>query len=400
MTGGDLGAAARRQPIRVLYSFPHTIGAPGIGVTALNQVLGLRSAGADVTVLCTSVHDGVDISSAEGTLTLWGRRVPHRVMGSVDHALRYHDRRVAALVSRGAYDVVHTWPLGALQTLRRARAEGVLAAREAPNSHTAVAYRLAEEESRQVGIAVGRGHSHFPSSARLARELQEYDAADLILAPSEHVEQSFLARGTPPSKLARHQYGFDPGIFHAIGRDDAPDRPFTALFLGSAEPRKGLHYALEAWHESGAASNGTLLIAGTFADGYREILTPMLEHPSVKVLGFVTNTSELLRSSDVLLLPSVEEGSALVTYEAQASGCIPLVSRSSGALLVHEREGLLHEPRDVRTLAEHIRLVAGDPALRQRLRTAGVSAAGSLTWEAAGVRLLRIYADALAGRRG
>ena len=29
----------------------------------------------------------------------------------------------------------------------------------------------------------------------------------------------------------------------------------------------------------------------------------------------------------------VEEGSALVTYEAQVAGCVPLVSRAAGALL-------------------------------------------------------------------
>ena len=42
-----------------------------------------------------------------------------------------------------------------------------------------------------------------------------------------------------------------------------------AVFVGRCEPRKGLHYALEAWIESGAAERGTFTICGNFYPGYR-----------------------------------------------------------------------------------------------------------------------------------
>ena len=395
MTAGPGENQKADAPIRVLYSFPHAVGAPGIGVTALNQIRGLRAAGALVTVVCTSIHETVQLPEAVRTLTVFGRRVPHRLLGSVETALAFHDRRAAAVLSRGNYDVVHTWPLGALATLRAARSRRVLGTREAPNSHTAVAYELAENESRRVGIVSGTRQSHHPNPKRLQRELLEYEAADLILVPSAHVEKSFLDQHTPAAKLARHQYGFDPNVFHAHDRADGSPHQFTAVFLGSAEPRKGLHYALEAWHASGAAERGRLLIAGAFAPGYREYLAHLLDHPSVHVLGFVSDTAALLRSADILVLPSVEEGSALVTFEALASGCIPLVSTSSGATFVAGREGLLHEPGDVRTLAGQIRSVQTDRGLRERLRAAGISAAESFTWDAAGVRMLQIYSDSM-----
>ena len=314
MTAGPGENQKADAPIRVLYSFPHAVGAPGIGVTALNQIRGLRAAGALVTVVCTSIHETVQLPEAVRTLTVFGRRVPHRLLGSVETALAFHDRRAAAVLSRGNYDVVHTWPLGALATLRAARSRRVLGTREAPNSHTAVAYELAENESRRVGIVSGTRQSHHPNPKRLQRELLEYEAADLILVPSAHVEKSFLH---------------------------------------------------------------------------------LLDHPSVHVLGFVSDTAAFLRSADILVLPSVEEGSALVTFEALASGCIPLVSTSSGATFVAGREGLLHEPGDVRTLAGQIRSVQTDRGLRERLRAAGISAAESFTWDAAGVRMLQIYSDSM-----
>ncbi|PXA65721.1 glycosyltransferase family 4 protein [Cryobacterium arcticum] len=381
-------------PLRILYSFPHTLGAPGIGMTALNQVSGLRAAGADVTVVCTAVDASVGAFTAARTLTVRGHRLPHRVFGSADAAFRYHDRRARAMLASGAYDVVHTWPLGALATLRAARARGVLGTREAPNSHTAAAYAIAGAESRRLGLTMDGSASHRPNPRRLGRELEEYAAADLILVPSEHVRQSFLTAGVPDTNLARHQYGFDPLRFTPAGRLDRAERAFTAVFLGSAEPRKGLHYALEAWHSSGAATSGTLLVAGSFAPGYRETLRPLLVHPSVRVLGFVNDTAALLRSADVLLLPSLEEGSALVTYEAQACGCVPLVSTASGALVTDGVEGLLHGPGDVAALADQIRRVSTDAALLAALRTNAIAGSAGKTWAAAGERMLAVLVAA------
>ena len=67
------------------------------------------------------------------------------------------------------------------------------------------------------------------------------------------------------------------------------------------------------------------LVCGRFVPGYRELLAPLLDQPGVEVLGFRDDVPRLLRNADVLILPSVEEGSAAVTYEAQASGCVLLV---------------------------------------------------------------------------
>ena len=83
--------------MRVLYSFPHPLGAPGIGTTALQQVLGLLRRGHELTVVTTSVHPNCpDLAPARvvQTLKFGGVRVPHRVMG-MDRTMAYHDSRVA-----------------------------------------------------------------------------------------------------------------------------------------------------------------------------------------------------------------------------------------------------------------------------------------------------------------
>lgn len=384
--------------VRVLYSFPHRVGAPGIGITALNQVRGLAAAGAKVTLICTSLHGDVPASvDVRETLRIRGRRIPHRAFGSPDLALVYHDHWVARSLRRSAddFDVVHTWPQSALATLQAARAVGCLSSREVPNAHTAEAYEQAAVESDILGVELKRGHSHRPNPRRLHLEQREYDAVDLLMVPSRHVEATFLARGFGASRLARHQYGFDPTRFGPEGRADRPERPFTGVFVGSAEPRKGLHYVLRAWSKADLPPTSRLLVAGAFASGYREAIADLIDRPWVETLGFISDVPALLRQSDALLLPSVEEGSALVTYEAQACGSIPIVSSAAGALLPPSMHAYVHEPRDVETLTRHLHVIGNDEGLRSRLRADILGWSPRLTWDAAGRRMLDIYRSRL-----
>lgn len=380
--------------MRILYSFPHPMGLPGIGTTALHQVLGLASAGAEVTVLCTSLHAQLPSTvRVHETLRLWGRRVPHRAFGSPLRARAFHDA-VTARFLRGAvepYDVVHTWPQGSLLTMREARLQGVLGSREVPNTHTAHAFAEAAREAATVGVALARGHSHRPHGRRLDLEAEEYATADLLMVPSDHVARTFLARGVEAEKLRRHHYGYDPARFHAEGRTEIPDRPFTAAFVGRAEPRKGLHYALRAWCDARPASGARFVIAGGFVNGYRRQLEPLLERDDVEVMGFVDDVPALLRHTDVLLLPSVEEGSALVTYEAQASGVIPLVSSAAGAHLPPAMRALVHEPRCVEELTAHLSRVMHGDLERGALRDECLRWSTGLTWSHAARRMLDIY---------
>ncbi len=379
--------------LRILYSFGDKVGAPGIGTTALHQVRALSAAGARVTLFCTTLHADVPAGvEVVETLRLRGRRVPHRMLGSQQRAFDHHDRRVAAWLARHASDVdaVHTWPSCGAATLRTARRSGVLGTREVPNTHTAHAYEQAAREAALVGVTEPRHSSHHLDRRRLQREEHEYALADLLMVPSDNVAQTFLDRGYAESRLARHRYGHDPERFHARGRDDGANRPFTAVFVGSLEPRKGLHYALDAWGTATLPEGSRLLVAGRIAGAYGDAVASGLAHPGVERLGFVDDVPALLRGADVLLLPSVEEGSALVTYEAQASGCVPLVSGAAGAVLPPSVADYVHPSRDLPTLIGHLETIAGDRDLLGRLRQDVIKAAPSLTWAAAGEQMVEL----------
>ena len=179
-----------------------------------------------------------------------------------------------------------------------------------------------------------------------------------------------------------------------------PDRGLTVLFAGGCAPRKGLHYALDAWLQSSACQEGVFLIAGKFIPGYAELLAKQLSHPSVKVLGHRNDLPDLMRRSDVLVLPSIEEGSALATYEARGCGCVLLVSNASGAVCHDPENALVHPVGDVRSLTRHLNLLNEDRDLLRRMRAASLATVGEITWEAAGVRLLQVYQETMNNQMG
>lgn len=386
--------------MRILYSFPHPIGAPGIGTTAIQEVLGLLGRGHDVTVIATSAHKGAPpLPKFISTMCLAGLRVPHRVLG-MDNTMAYHDACVARHLKRHPrdYDVVHCWPGATLATARTAAKLVLPALRELPNTHTENAYEIVGRLCHELGVTMPAGSSHSLNIARLERERAEYDAAFRLLAPSECVAESFRARGFPPEKLLRHRYGFDPAVFEP-GKARCGG-PLQALFLGGIGPRKGLHVALEAWTKSRASSDGRFAIYGRIEEGYQHIIEPYRNAPGVEVYAFTSNAGAALQSSDVLMLPSFEEGSALVTYEAQGCGVIPLVSSAAGAVCADGVTGLVHQPGDVETLAAHLDLLSADVERRAQMRRAVLAQRDELTWTAAAAQLESCYEEALAATRG
>jgi glycosyltransferase involved in cell wall biosynthesis len=238
------------------------------------------------------------------------------------------------------------------------------------------------------------GHEHAYNASVLSHEEEEYELADWLLCPSDFVANTFVEYGFSVEKLLRHQYGFDDNLFFSDTGARNESRGLRVLFAGGCAPRKGLHYALDAWLQSAAHKNGTFLIAGHFIPGYAEILSSQLAHPSVKILGHRSDIAELMRRSDVLILPSIEEGSALVTSEARGCGCVLLVSDAAGAICQHGENALVHPVGDVQTLILHLNMVSEDPKLLLRLRQASLKTVSEITWAAAGRKLLGVYQQA------
>lgn len=382
--------------VRVLYSFPHKLGGGRIQTTAWEQVRGVMQAGAEVLVYPGVLQVPLPGSPVvKPTLSRGKLRLPYKLLGTA-RTCALHDKIVAWRLRKLArkIDIVHLWPLAAGETARVAAEMGIPTVLERPNAHTAFAYQVVQDECRRLGVVLPPGHEHAFDRDKLAREEEEYQQTDYLLCPSDFVMKTFVERGFPPHKLVRHSYGMDPQVFYPArgGREDT-GKPFTLIFVGVCAVRKGLHFALEAWLKSPACGAGQFLIVGDFIPSYEEKLRPLLAHKSISVLGHRNDVAELMRNSDVLVLPTLEEGSALVTSEGRASGCVLLVSEASGAICKNGENALVHRVGDVETLTRHITQLYTDPAMLHRLRASSLDTIDEITWTAAGVRLLDLYRE-------
>jgi len=387
------------ERVRVLYSFPLKLGADRICYIAWQQVNGLAAAGAEVLVFPGVLHRPVQPNVKVRPTLSWGKlRVSYKLLGSL-RACALHDwivsRRIEEMVRQ--IDIIHTWPLAALRTRETASRLGIPTVLERCNAHTGFAMEVVQKECERLGIALPPDHEHAYNAAKLRKEEQEYQLADRLLCASDFTVKTFLDKGYAKEKLARHIYGFDEKVYHPATELRHPDRGLTMLFVGVCAVRKGVHYALEAWLQSPASKDGTFLIAGEFLPAYAEKLAPMLKHPSVRVLGHRTDVPDLMRKSDILVLPSIEEGFGLVVTEAMGSGCVPLASEACTELCKHMQTGLVHRVGDVAVLAQQITLLHEDRALLARLRAASLKMVPEITWTAAGVKLLQVYRDTIGG---
>jgi len=367
-------------------------------MAAWHQVAGLASLGVRVTLYAGSCEKEIhELNGSKETLVPWGVKMPIRLLG-VDRAAALHDRIVAKALRRlnRRIDIVHCWSPGALETLKTARKLGIKTVLERPSSHTRFVFKAVAKGCEKLRMKMPKSHYTAFDEQRLAREEREFELADKLLCPSEWVAKTFLDQGIEKKKIARHQRGFEPDKFGLPSTDSRRnDKSFRMTFVGRGEPRKGLHYALDAWLSSEACKKGIFYICGKFVQAYRKVLANKLAHPSIKELGFQNDVNSLLQKCHALILPSISEGSAQVTYQARACGCVLLVSEATGAVCEHMKGGLIHKPGDVDTLRDHIDLLASDKKLYERLRTNSLAGVSRLTWAEAVKMLLKAYQECL-----
>ncbi|MDF1603448.1 glycosyltransferase family 4 protein [Nocardioides sp. YIM 152315] len=369
----------------VLYSFPHPVGGVGIGTVAWHHVDSLARAGARVTVVCTALHRSFDPRLPIRVVPVLGPIRP-RMIGRA-RAADLVDRMTARQLRIARPDVVHTWPRAVLRTAARAAELGVPSVREAPSPYTRTAISEAAAAWTAVGLDVPAGHFHRIPESVLALEDREFSAVDLVLVGSPEAARSFDAAPVPV-RVCVNRYGFDAAGFH---RRERSDRARTAVFIGRAEPAKGVHVLLRAWSRAHRPRDTRLLIRGAIPPDVRQLLAGELDDPSVVECPPVDDIGAFLAGTDVLIHPSFSEGSALVTYEALGAGVVPLVSTAAGSPVRHDVDGLVHATGSEAELVCHLERVLTDPAEWSRLRANGESSAPGWTWDAAAARMLELY---------
>jgi glycosyltransferase involved in cell wall biosynthesis len=232
---------------------------------------------------------------------------------------------------------------------------------------------ILSEEFRRWGVEV------WPSQPdKIERAEIEYAQADVITVPSEFVRRSFIEMGVPEDKLRKIPYGVRLERFQKTAKP--PRDSFDVLFAGTVSLRKGIPYLLEAFQRF-RHSRKRLRIAGP-VDLNMQSIFARFDMTGVEVLGRQPQAklAELMSSSHVMVLPSIEEGLALVQGQALACGCPLISSLHSGGedLFTDGVEGFLVPIRSPEAILDRLSQLADDPDLRNRMSEAAQQRVKSL----------------------
>jgi glycosyltransferase involved in cell wall biosynthesis len=232
------------------------------------------------------------------------------------------------------------------------------------------------------------------------REEAIYRQADAITVPSSVVARTFVQMGVPAEKVHTIPYGvrlenFRPVTEPAVGE-------FNVLFAGPPGLRKGVPYLLQAFSYL-KHPRKTLRIAGYIQEDLKPVLE-RLPKENVEFLGPLPQSElvELMSRSHVLVLPSIEEGLALVQAEAMACGCPVIGSTNTGGadLYTDGVEGFIVPIRDARAITDRMQLLADEPELQRTMRAAALRRVQSMGgWTTYGERWEELLLQ-LTSRRG
>jgi glycosyltransferase involved in cell wall biosynthesis len=173
--------------------------------------------------------------------------------------------------------------------------------------------------------------------------------------------------------------------------------PRFILGLGTLQPRKNFTHLIQAY--SLLVTRYPLLhlvIAGGKGWLYEEIFATVEQldlAEKVVFPGFVADQDlpALYNLADLFVFPSLYEGFGLPPLEALACGTPVVTSNASSLPEVVGEAGLMVGATDVEALAETMKRVLEDNALREGMIAKGVEQARKFTWQKAAAKLLNLY---------
>lgn len=202
------------------------------------------------------------------------------------------------------------------------------------------------------------------------------EAADLITVPSEFLAQEAHTKlGVSSEREVQVTPNFvDIDRFRPARspRVVGPEQPLVLVHVSNLRPVKRPRDLIAVLERVRTIRPARLRVVGDGpgqADLQQLVHERGLEH-EVELLGRLADPSEVLRASDVFVLPSASESFGVAGLEALASG-VPVVGYRVGGLpeVVTEDSGRLVAAHDVGALAEAVLEITRTPTLYQQLRT-------------------------------
>jgi glycosyltransferase involved in cell wall biosynthesis len=228
------------------------------------------------------------------------------------------------------------------------------------------------------------------------------DHADHIITVSNLTRHTVIEKyNQAPSKVTTVHNAVEP-----LGKEilSIPDRRGVkekiVTFLGRITMQKGPEYFVEAAAKVLSRSKNVRFIMAGSGDMMNQMIRLAAERnisDHFHFTGFMKGKQvyEILKSSDVYVMPSVSEPFGISPLEAMQCGAPTIISKQSGCAEILNY-AIKVDFWDIDALADAMYGLITYPALHEFLKKEGLHEVNHLQWEAAGLKVRTVYDTVLA----
>lgn len=275
--------------------------------------------------------------------------------------------RLVAAADWKAANGVYVFNAAGLEILERATREGIVRFVDQTTLPWVDEQQvIAEERARWPDWE--RGDTQPSDWAELAaREQAEWSMADAILCGSENVREALIRQGVNPRLCEVVPYGVAPEL-DAVPTKEDHDGPLRVLFVGTLELRKGIPYLAEAARRLPPSAAAFRVV------GPSRLSDAAIRQMSIRMDILGPKSRAGLQHdyawADLLVLPTLAEGSANVCYEAMARRLPVITTPAAGSQVRDGQDGFIVPTRDPEALAERIERLTRDRRLLKQMSEA------------------------------
>lgn len=220
------------------------------------------------------------------------------------------------------------------------------------------------------------------------RSIHGYQLADYIAIASDHVKKSFIDRGVSEKKLIQNPYGVNLKDFSPTKLNEK--KSFDVIMVGTWSIRKGCDLLIDFFK----TSNLTLLHVGSIVDLPFPQTQNMTHFDPVDQKQLI----EFYEKAKIFVLPSREEGLAMVQCQALACGLPIVCTKDTGGRdlrnFLYDKEWIIEMfDFSIEALQESVEKALQLANKQKGERNYAGNSIENLTWSAYGDRYVKNILD-------
>ena len=234
-----------------------------------------------------------------------------------------------------------------------------------------------------------------------AIEKNGMDNADHIITVSNLTRQTVIEKyHQDPSKVTTVHNAVEPlspEILAIPDKKGVKDKVIT--FLGRITMQKGPEYFVEAAAKVLANVRFVMAGSGDMMDQMIRLAAARNISDRFHFTGFMKGKQvyEVLKASDVYVMPSVSEPFGISPLEAMQCGVPSIISKQSGCAEILDY-AIKVDYWDIEALADAMYSIITYPAMHEFLKVEGKKEVDNIKWEYAGQKVRRIYDNVIGNK--